>query len=65
MTQPRDADRGNETAEVTKNWKGDGEDEASNGSVRKSKVLNQWWKWHVRGTVWAVLTKISCQIFYF
>lgn len=66
MTEQRDADRENETAEVTKNWRGDGgEEEASNRSVRKSIVLNQRRKRHVRGKVWAVLKTISCQVFIF
>lgn len=63
MIEARDADRGNETAEVTKNWRGDGEEEASNRSVkiravRRRKVLNERWKWHVRGKVWPVLVLI-------
>lgn len=71
MTEPRDADRGNETAEVTKNWRGDGEEEeASNRSVkittvRRRKVLNERWKWHVRGNVLAVLKRMFCQVFIF
>lgn len=71
MIEPRDADRGNETAEVTKNWRGDGEEEeASNRSVkirtvRRRKVLNERWKWHVRGKVWAVLKRMFCHDFIF